>query len=212
MNKISLQQVKSYLTHPFVWLSAGLLPCLLALSHYFSAQKELKLLEKNALFLKRKKEWATLKQERGKKILSQLKTANRDYVETYLQNMVFLQPEIKKLQALLHSDPHNGVRKQRLEHLQNGKNALQFTQQHFRMEKGFQEVDVIQEYPVEMNTTDLKRLLANIENKAIGPIQPEDRPPYFIITNFELLKKPLVSNEETFVVKLKLIKREIIHE
>jgi len=212
MIKSWIEKNKSYLSHPYVWIGASFLAYFLVLGHFLSAQKKLENLEKNALFLKRKKEWAQIKGLQEKKILKQLKNANRDYIETHLQKMIFLQPEIKKLQALVHCDPHDQERNKRLDFLQNGKNMLQFKQQHFRIQKGFQEVDVIQEHSVEMNATDLKCLLANIENKSIGSIHPDGCPPHFIITKCELLKKPLDSNEEIFVVKLELIKREIAHE
>ena len=207
--KIKLQPL---ITHPLAWILAGLLPCMIVFGYLLIAEKKLQSLEEQALFLQKKHLLMKDRQKKEKKLLSQLKEANRDYVEKELESLQFLSPEIQKLQALIYSETSNEMQKKRLEFLERGENALRFRQQNYKRQDNFQEVEMIQQHPVEMNRGDLKNLLARIENCSIGEYPAGNHPPDFLIKNFELLKKPLASNEETFVIHLELIQREAIYE
>lgn len=211
MKQLQLQ-IKSYLVHPIAWIMTGIACCILSLSYHLSSQHKLDRLKQTAMELKKRKEWTMKKEGLEKQLLSQLKSADRDYVEKELESLKVLTPEIKKLKALLHSDPNNASLKERLGFLESGQNTLHFREQNFQRVGNFQEVDVIQDHPVEMNRDDLKALIARIENKAIGSFSPGKNPPSILIKKFELFKKPMSSNEETYLVNLELTKHEIVNE
>lgn len=205
-------QIKTYFFHRAAWLVGGVLSCILAFCYYLSSQSELENLGWTAIQLKKRQQWRQQKEYLEKKLQIQLKVADRDYIEKEVESLKFLDPELKKIQALLHSDPDNAPLKDRLRFIEGEQNRLHFREQNFQRAGGFQEVEVIQDHPVEMNRNDLKSLLARIENQPIGPFQPGENPPGLLIKKFDLLKKPIGSTEETFVINLELTKQEMVHE
>lgn len=206
------EKLKIYLSHPISWITFGLVPCVLVLFSTITAHRQLDELTNRVLFFKKKKTLMQKQINQEQKLVEQLKSTDRDYVETQLESLRFLEPECQKLQALLLSDSNKLMHQQRLDFLQGEKNTLRFKEKDFQRMDHYQEVDLLQEHPVEMNRGDLKKLLARIENVQIDTYQPGKNPPDFLIKNFELIKKPLSTTEETFVIQLELIKREIVHE
>jgi hypothetical protein len=193
-------QLKSYLSHPFAWIIGGVICCLLSLGYYLHAQYRLHQLAETGLLLKKRKEWTAQKEELEKKLLQQLRVADRDYIENELETLTFLTPEIKRLKASLHSNPAQAALKERLQFLESDQNRLHFLEQNFQRTDRFQQSEVLQDHPVEMNRDDLKNLLTKIENQEIGP--------FLLIKKFELSKK----QDETYLIQLELTKSEMIHE
>ncbi|MBS0628701.1 MAG: hypothetical protein JSS30_00580 [Verrucomicrobia bacterium] len=205
-------QLKLYLTHPLAWIIGGVSCCVLVLLYHFSAEQKLDRLTATAIQLKTRQTWTAERDRLEGKLQQQLKIADRDYIEKELESLQFLNLEAKRLQASLRSDPNSGPITERLEFLSSAQNRLHFREQNFQRIKGYQEVDVIQDHPVEMNRDDLKKLLARIENKTIGPFHPGPNPPDLLIKKFELIKKPMSSTEETYLINLELSKFEMLHE
>ncbi len=204
--------LKGYFFHPVSFIIGGMLCCLLSVAYQVTAQKKTSQLGQTALYLKKKEDWMMERKNLEKKVLHQLKVANRDYIEKELESLGFLQPEVQKLQALLHSDPQNQLYNKRYQFLTGNQNRLEFREQNFQRLDRYQEVEILQKHPVEMNRDDLKAFLARIENVLIGSFQPGVNPPDLLIKKFELLKKPMSSNEETFVINVELIKHEMVDE
>lgn len=196
-------QLKSYLSHPLAWIIGGIACCLITLGYCLSAQQKQGRLVQAAFQLKKRQEWTASRDHLEKKLLHQLQIADRDYIEKELESLKFLNPEVKKIQALLHTDPTNTTLIERLQFLESAQNLLLFREQNFQRLDGFQEVEVIQDHPVEMNRDDLKTLLTRIENQNFG------NPPDLMIKKFELVKKPMSSTEETYLINLELTKFEI---
>jgi len=201
-------QFKSYLSHPLAWIIGGVLCCLLSLGYFLQAQHRLNQLAETGLFLKKRKEWTAQKEDLEKKLLEQLRVADRDYIEKELETLTFLNPEMKRLKASLHSNPTQTALKERLQFLESDQNRLRFLEQNFQRTEPFQQIEVLQDHPVEMNQDDLKNLLAKVENQELGPFHPGENPPGLLIKKFELRKKP----EETYLIQLELTKFEMIHE
>lgn len=210
--KNALLKLKPYLSHPIAWISLAILSCILSLGSFLSAKNNLDILEERCHYLQDKKKSAQIKKSSEDALTKQLKLAHPDFVETELESLPFLAKEKKKIEILLHSDPHNESLTNRLHFLEKDQNALQFKQEDYSRHQGYQEVMLNQKHPIEMNGEDLKMLLARIENLSIGQALPGEHSPYLIIKNFDLLKKRLTSNEETFILNLKLVKRELAHE
>ncbi len=183
-------QLKFYLTHPLAWIIGGVACCLLTLLYHITAEQKLTRLTEAALQLKRRQTWTAEKDHIEKKLLQQLKVADRDYIEKELESLHFLNAK----------------------NIQSDSNTFHFREQNFQRLENYQEVEVIQDHPVEMNRNDLKKVLARIENRAIGPFYPGANPPDLLIKKFELIKKPMSSTEETYLINLELTKFEMVHE
>ena len=207
-----LDHLKPYISHSYFPLITAMVPCLFCLGYFFHKSSQYDNLEQKILYLQEKKSWARAKEAEQQNLMTQMKGADRDYVEKELESQLFLKTEIKRLRALLHSDQHNYALKTRLNFLIGQDNRLNFSQKHFQRVKNVSEVEEVLKHPVEMNASDLKQLLSKIENLPIGDWRPAKHSPQFIVKNFELLRKPLASCDETYVVNLHLIKREIINE
>ncbi len=204
--------LKKWILHPYVPLILGLVPCILVLFFHFKKLSSLHSLQDEALSLKSKHAWVESKSKIESDLLTQMGTADKSYLENQIESLQFLEPEIKKLGALLQTDPNQKEQKVRFDFLSSGKNALRFRQENFQRVGKIQEMEARQVHPVEMNREDVKELLARIENVKIEEHLPGNRPPDLLIKQFELIKKPLPSNEEVFLVNLELIKRESLHE
>lgn len=206
------KKVKQYLHHPYLILALGLIPCFLVITIYFRNARKLEELQTHVFYLKEKQLSAQKKSFLEQALLKQIKNADPAYLEKEIESLRFLQTEVHKIQALLHTEPNNESLQHRLNFLLEGQNHLRFRLQNFQRAGKFQEIQAIQEHPVELNREDLKKLLARIENVPIGEYKPGLHPPDLIIKNFELIRKPLPSNEEVFLIHLELIKREILHD
>lgn len=206
------KKLKLLLLHPFSWVVLAIIPCLFTISFYVKSAYKLDCLSEEALYLYEKKLSCQKKVDLEQKLLTQMKNADSAYLEKEIESLQFLQPEVQKIKALVHTEPNNEPLKNRLHFLQDGQNHLHFRQQNFQRIGKFQEMEAIQDHPVEMNNEDLKQLLALLENRQIGNFAPKSGTPDLIVKNFELIKKPLPSNEEIFLVNFELIKREMLHE
>jgi hypothetical protein len=205
-----VERIKEISRHPFLLLGLGVSSCLLLLGQTMLSHQSLQRREERVLALKRE---ALVQEERNaaqEKLLTQLKVADREYVERQLETQSFLKTECQKIEAILLANPDHYTLKERLNLLKTN-NQLHFRMQDVKRKDKFQESLLIQEKAVEMNQEDLKSLLARIENVPISELQG-NRPPDLWIKKLELHKHTLNKNEETFRVQLELIKRELTHE
>jgi len=147
-------------------------------------------------------------QKKETSFLNRITHSDPGYLEKTLESFYFLEPEVKKLEALsLHWEQDQNA-KGRLIFLKEGSNRLSFATENIRRTEGWQEVEIKQQHPIECSDDDLKRLLSQIEGVTIWPYGPKEGLPQLIIKDFELGKKPLTSQESVFVVNMQLIKRE----
>jgi hypothetical protein len=156
-------------------------------------------------FLKEKKQALNLA------VRQHFKDADHFYIDKYLETLVFLEPEIELLQKIV-SDKNfaNDERiKKRLELLTSQANSLVFSEGMVQSFPLFQETTETLVHPVEVNVTDLQKILARIEGVEVGPFKPGPYRPQLLITEFKLDKKKNDKNE-VFLINLKLLKREFL--
>lgn len=206
------QKFRHLLSSAYFLVALGIVPCFYSIYSHYSATKEFNLLKEDAVYLKEKESWNQQKAKLGQKQISQMKHADPEYLEKTIEGMLFLQPEIQKIQALIHSDPNNEALNKRMQFLKGGGNHLHFKQQHFQRVGNMQEMEATQQNSIEMNLEDLKKFLAKIENVHIDEFSPTGNPPLLLIKNFEMVKQPLPFDEEVYRVQTDLIKREILHD
>jgi hypothetical protein len=185
-----------------------LLPFLYLLFHFFTRLQELETLEEEIVRVEKKashfQEW----QQKESSFLTSLKNSDHFYIDKHLETLVFLETEAKKIEALLLENDQDEGLKKRAQFLTQPTNHLLFAEERIRQHEPFQEAEEKQQHPVEMNEEDLKKLLSLIEGVTIWPYGPKENRPQLIITDFQLTKKELSSQENVFVINLQLLKRE----
>lgn len=184
------------------------IPTLYLLIHFFSQlssyeqiQEEIGRIYKKSLYLK-----AT--HQKDSTFLNDLKNPDHFYIDKHLETLCFLEPEIKKNEALLLENPGDDSLKKRLYFLKEGPNKLLFSEIHTRQQGIFSEVEEKQQHPVEMDEEDLKKTLSLIEGVTIWPYGPKEKRPQLLIKDFELSKKETTSQEFVYTINMHLIKRE----
>lgn len=203
-------KIKKCFQHPLVQLGLSIIPLLFALIYFILKTQLLEEQTQKILYLQKRKYWIEKNQMEEKNLLAQLKIANKEYVEKNIESLTFLQEELQHLQMLFYSHCEQPNLAERLDNLQN-KNKIQFTEKHFQRVKQIQETVLQQINPVEMHAQDLKTLLSRIENISTkSDIRKEA--PQLIIKNFYLTKKALEESSEVYIIKLDLIKRELVDE
>lgn len=193
-------------------LLAGFLPLIFVGMVFLSrsnqleeAQSMLQMVQHQA-FVKEKRQALNLA------VRQHFKEADHFYIDKYLETLVFLEPEVESLQKLVTDKNFNDDDriKKRLEFLNSPNNSLVFSEGVVQSFPFFQETTETLVHPVEINTTDLQKVLSRVEGISIGPFNSSPNRPQLIITEFKLDKKKVNDKNEVFLLNLKLLKREFI--
>jgi len=178
MKNISLSRLITYL------LSLGSLPVVFVLFWFISQKNELEelksLLEniQHHALIKEKKQALNLAVRRH------FQDADHFYIDKYLETLVFLEPEIEELQKIVQDKnfTDDDRIKKRMELLTSQANALVFSEGVVQSSPLFQETSETLVHPVEVNVTDIQRILARIEGVKIGEFVSGPLRPQLIIT------------------------------
>jgi hypothetical protein len=190
----------------------GLLPLFIVGLLFFSQKRELESLEHqmemvhHQAFVKEKKQALNLA------VRQHFRNADHFYIDKYLETLVFLEPEIEMLQKIVSNKnfTDDDRIKRRLEHLTSQNNSLVFSEGVVQSFPLFQETVETLVHPVEVNVTDLQKILSRIEGIEIDSFTPGPNPPQLLITEFKLDKKKISDKNEVFQLNLKLLKREFL--
>ncbi len=132
------------------------------------------------------------------------------YLDKYLEKLKFLEPEIESLHKLESNKNFAGDEnvKQRIEFLSGDGNSMLFSEGNMQSYQYLQETIATLVHPVEVNLSDLKKVLTMIEGIDIPPnVSPSERP-QLIILDLRLDRKDITFNNQVFVLNLKLLVRE----
>ena len=143
------------------------------------------------------------KKERAR--LEQYASADREYVEKYLEEFVPLHGEIAKLEMLLGHESFKNCRalNERIGVLRD-RNRLAFRIEKRDETKEIVESELVQTDSVEVGGDDVKKVLARVEGvKVDGMASPSNRPE-LVVKEFHLKRV----EEGRFGLKMSLIKRE----
>lgn len=138
--------------------------------------------------------------------------ADHFYIDKNLETLTMLEPEIESLKSMLNNPnfPEDENIKKRLEALTGSANSLIFTEGIVQSTPYFQEVTETLVHPVEVNITDIRKILCNIEGIILGECAPPIDKPQLIILDFKIDKKNVSEKNEVFLLNLKLLKREFL--
>lgn len=185
-----------------------LLPAIACLFWFQSKTDQLQELEQTIGILKTQAQEMSARQKKNDLYSAQIAEADRLYLDKHIESLTLLEPEMRRVQAMMKHQKESGPLARRLEFLRGGDNKICFVEEKRRSGGKMQEAEEKLHHAVEMNDEDLKKLLVLIEGVSINPYSPIQGRPQMIIRDFELIKQTAPSEEEVYVVDLKLIKRE----
>jgi hypothetical protein len=193
-------------------LCLGFLPCLFVIFLFVSQKSQVEEL-RNAIeniqhqsFIKEKKQALNLA------VREHFRDADHFYIDKYLETLVFLEPEIEQLQKIVQdiNFADDERIKKRLEYLTSQSNSLIFSEGVVQSFPLFQETTETLIHPVEVNATDIQKILVRTEGLKIGDFAPGLHRPQLVVTEFKLDKKKVNDKNEVYLLNMKLIKREFL--
>src|SRR5689334_814969 len=110
-------------------LCIGIIPSLFFFLYFLEKEQELTQLEERISRLKTKDELVKSRESREKEMWMRIQNADRFYMDKQLENLVFLEPEIKRLEAICGAMSCDLSAKKRLQFLKGGENRLLFSEQ-----------------------------------------------------------------------------------
>ncbi|MCC5832183.1 MAG: hypothetical protein JJU12_03980 [Chlamydiales bacterium] len=145
------------------------------------------------------------KQSLNKAVRKKYRDADYLYLDNEIEPLLFLKKEREALENLIQTPSFTGNEgaERRYAFLLGEANRLRFTEGSVHSWEGVQETAEIQAHPVEVDTSDLKEILARIEGNRPGK-------PLLLITDFKLNKKAHPNGNQVFELNLKLLKREFV--
>jgi hypothetical protein len=191
-------------------LIAGMIPLILVTIHFISNLNSIDNVEQTLFHVRDMVHEKEQKQATNIAIRSHYKDADRFYIDKYLETLSFLEPEIESLQKVINNKnfPEDEAVKRRLELLTGPGNTLIFSEGVVQKYPFFQETTETLVHPVEVNISDIKKILARIEGTEINSFTPGPNRPQLLILEFKIDKKIISEKNEDFILNLKLLKRE----
>ena len=190
----------------------GLLPVLGAFFYFTSQLKHLNNVSNQILYVEQLAATKANKQGVNQSLRSHYKDADHFYIDKSLENICFLQSESESLKKVMQNKnfPEDENIKRRLGMICGSENALVFTEGVVQSTPIFQETTETLAHPVEIDISDIRKLLARIEGTQIGTENPTPNRPQLIILDFKIEKKQVSERNDVFILNLKLLKREFL--
>ncbi len=141
-------------------------------------------------------------------ILATYRDADRSYLDKYVESISLLQAETTMLQQALNNpvvapDPFLISRMEAIK-----KNTIQFSEGTAEPYPFFKETPETLARPVEVDLSDIRKILSEVEGITIGSDEPGPHRPQLIITDYKLERKTTPRQGQLYSLTLKLIKRE----
>lgn len=186
---------------------------LLLLIFLFSSQKiELETLHQTIEQVEQQAFIKEKKQAQNVSVRHHFREADHFYIDKHLETLVFLESEIELLQKLINDQNFAGDEriKKRLEFLTGSTNSLNFSEGVVQTSPHFQETTETLVHPVEVNASDIQKILTRIEGISLAGQTAGAYRPQLLVTEFKLDKKQVTDKNEVFSLNLKLVKREFL--
>jgi hypothetical protein len=189
----------------------GALPLILAFYHFFLKSGEINDLSERIDLTKESILNYEGRQSNNIAIRNSFKNSDHFYIDKQLEPLIFLRPEIEQLKKITQNKNFISDKEieKRLYFLKN-ENHMTFSEGVVESTPFFQEVTETLTKPVEVNTEDIQKILIRIENQKMAEEELPNNPPQLIILDFKLDKKITTGKPDTFLLNLKLLKREFI--
>jgi hypothetical protein len=194
----------------FYSLLAG--PFLLVFSYLLMENEALSHLEDQFKSSSKKAKIAIERKAKKEKFLKRYSASDPYFLDTHIESLSFLQKEKDQINALV-QHPALKFRQQlldRLSFLSGPDNKLSFTEENIHISSQIKETDEKQRRSVQVDGSDLQKLLSLIEDLPIGSHLPQSKSPQLIIKDFKLQRKQNPLYSEVFEIEMELLKREWI--
>lgn len=191
-------------------LILGIIPFFVAIYFFSSELEEVDYVDNYLEDLQDQAQRVQNRQAANIAIREKYKGADHFYIDKNLETLQFLEPELEGLEKLTKNPNYiedDQIRK-RLAFLKGKQNRLSFSESNVQTTPFFKEVTETLLHPVEVNLSNLKKILALVEGREIGPFKAPIGRPQLLIVDFKIDKKSIRENNEVYDLNMKLIKRE----
>lgn len=190
----------------------GLIPFFLVILHFFSQKRSLEEIQDKLSYIESQAFLKEKKQATNLAVRQHFREVDHFYIDKCLETLVFLEPEIELLQKTVQDKnfADDEIVKKRLEFLTSPANSMNFTEGAVQSLPLFQETVESLIHPVEVNVSDLQKILSRVEGVKVGPYEPCPNRPQLLVTEFKLDKKKHSEKNEVYLLNLKLLKREFL--
>lgn len=206
LNGVPFQRALMYI------IGLCLLPSFFFLAAFFSQKGSLDDVEEKLDAVEQLALTQEKRQAQNLTVINHFKDADHFYIDKRLESLVPLEPEVEALQKIVaHKNFTDDEEiKKRLDFLTGGGNSLRFTEGVVQTFPQFQETTETLIHPVEVNLSDVQKILAMIEGVKVGAFEPAIDRPQLIILDFKLEKKKIHEKNEVYLMNIKLLKREFM--
>jgi hypothetical protein len=189
-------------------LVSATLPLFFIVLHYVTTKEKQNSLLEQLKTLQTSIHTQNLKEGQSKLVRQEFQEKDHFYLQK-INTLTLLENEISSLQKALQGSfhPEEEAMRRRLSYLTGPDNTLSFTESAEKAYCGLKETQVQLSHPVDVNMSDVKKILSLIEGVQIDTFSPPSTRPQLIITDFHLEKKKGILNE-SYQLQLKLVKRE----
>ncbi len=181
----------------------GLMPLFVVGWHYTKEKAKWKTITERIMTIHSLSEKKARRQSLNTAVRTIHAKADSFYLDNQVESLKLLKKEREALENLIHNPSFTGneATEKRYTFLNGEANRLKFTDGAILSGDGLQETIETQAHPVEVDTHDLKEILARVEGNRPGK-------PQLLITDFKLHKKAHSNGNQVFELNLKLLKRE----
>lgn len=192
---------------PLFFFVLILFPLLGASFYIFLVSKRVEELEDRFRSAQKKEKLAFQRKEMKEKFLARYSNPDPYFLDRQIESFHPLTREETKLLSLQNHPayPESSSLEERLVFIRE--NKLAFIEDKISLEKEMKETEERQRAPIQVDESDLKKLLCLIEDLPDGEATFERRP-QILIKEFRMKKVETPLETETFEVKMDLIKRE----
>ncbi|MBU6382743.1 MAG: hypothetical protein KGQ49_01790 [Verrucomicrobia bacterium] len=193
---------------PLFFFALAALPFLGASLFLFQESSKMQDLEERFASAAKKERLAMDRRDRKERFIHRYSQSNPYFLDQNIESFRPLQAEKRNLESLLHHPafPDATAISDRLHFIEE--NALMFQEEKIETSKEMKETQEHMRHPVQMDESDLKQILALIEDVPIENNSPAAYAPQLLITDFHLKKLETPLHTEVFEVRMDLIKRE----
>jgi len=206
---------KLFFSHarPTFFYSFLLLPFFLVGSFLLSRFTAEEQLEARFVDAARKGKSALERKIRKERFIARYSESDPFFLDKEIESLLFLEKELSKIKSVIHHPALSNKRflQERLEFLESRSNRLAFTEESIRLGARIKETEEKQRHSVEMNESDLKTLLARIEDIPISGAQPAPKMPQLLMKELRIKKTQTPLHSESYEVEMELLKREWIN-
>lgn len=193
-------------------LLLGLLPIVLAVFNFISKQGGLESLVNGISYVQQQADMKERKQAINVALKQHFRDTDHFYIDKNLETLQFLEPEVEALQKIMSNKnfPDDDTIKKRYEYLTGGGNSLLFSEGAVQSTSVFQEMTETIVHPVEVDISDIQKILAKVEGVEIGSHKSGPSRPQLLILDFKIEKKKSNEKNEVYSLNMKLLKREFL--